>query len=143
MIENTIDMKKHIEICKEYENDMKKHIETCEEYKKKINDLYSKLSKLRNDYDDLKENGQYFCYKDIEKAYKLIKILLNTNKKLYTSMVIHGLYAENCYARENIHTQEKAIFDLDCMFYRISENYRKLVSEEIAKENEDNENRNS
>ena len=123
--------------------DMKKHIEICEEYERKINDLYSKLSKLSDDYDDLKENGQYFDYEDIEKAYKWIKILLDTNKKLYTSMIINGLYMENCYARENIDTQEKAIFDLDCMFYRISENYRKLVSEEIEKENEDNENGNS
>lgn len=78
MTENTIDMKKHIEICEEYE--------------KKINDLYSKLSKLREDYDELKEDGEYFDYKDIKKAYKWIKILFSTNKKLYTSMVINGLY---------------------------------------------------
>lgn len=128
MMKNTIDMEKHIEICEEYE--------------RKINDLYSKLSKLSDDYDDLKENGQYFDYEDIEKAYKWIKTLLDTNKKLYTSMVIHCLYMENCYARENIHTQEKAIFDLDHMFFRISENYRELVSEEIEKENEENENGN-
>lgn len=114
--------------------DMEKHIEICKEYERKINDLYSKLSKLSDDYYDLKDNGQYFDYEDIEKAYKWIKTLFDTNKKLYT---------ENCYARENIDTQEKAIFELDCMFYRISENYRKLVSKEIEKENEESENRNS
>lgn len=129
MTENTIDMKKHIEICEEYE--------------KKINDLYSKLSKLREDYDELKEDGEYFDYKDIKKAYKWIKILFSTNKKLYTSMVINGLYMENCYARENIHAQEKAILDLDCMFFRISENYKELVIEEGTEGNENNENGNS
>ena len=61
--------------------DMEKHIEICEEYEKKINDLYSKLSKLREDYNDLKEEGEYFDYKDISKIYKWIKILYSTNKK--------------------------------------------------------------
>ena len=123
--------------------DMEKHIEMCEEYEKKINDLYSKLSKLRDDYDDLKEEGEYFDYKDINKIYKWIKILFSTNKKLYTSMVIHGLYTENCYARENIHTQEKAILDLDHMFFRINESYRELVFQEATKEENNNEDRNS
>jgi hypothetical protein len=123
--------------------DMEKHIEMCQEYEKKINDLYSKLSKLRENYNDLKEEGEYFDYKDISKIYKWIKILFSTNKKLYTSMVIHGLYMENCYARENIHTQEKAILDLDCMFFRISENYKELVIEEGTEGNENNENGNS
>lgn len=36
--------------------DMEKHIELCQEYEKKIDDLYSTLSNLREDYDDFKEN---------------------------------------------------------------------------------------
>lgn len=36
--------------------DMEKHIELCQEYEKKIDDLYSALSNLREDYDDFKEN---------------------------------------------------------------------------------------
>lgn len=36
--------------------DMEKHIELCQEYEKKIDDLYSTLSNLREDYNDLKEN---------------------------------------------------------------------------------------
>lgn len=36
--------------------DMEKHIELCQEYEKKIEDLYSALSNLREDYDDFKEN---------------------------------------------------------------------------------------
>lgn len=119
--------------------DMEKHIELCQEYEEKIDDLYSRLSNLKEDYDDLKEGGQYFDYEDISKIYKWIKILFSTNKKLYTSMVIHGLYTENCYVRENIHTQEKAILDLDHMFFRISEFYQELVYEEVTKENNNEE----
>lgn len=36
--------------------DMEKHMEMCQEYEEKIDDLYSTLSNLREDYDDFKEN---------------------------------------------------------------------------------------
>ena len=36
--------------------DMEKHMEVCQEYEEKIDDLYYRLSNLKEDYDDFKEN---------------------------------------------------------------------------------------
>lgn len=38
--------------------DMEKHMEVCQEYEEKIDDLYSRLSNLKEDYDDFKENSK-------------------------------------------------------------------------------------
>ena len=35
---------------------MEKHMELCQEYEEKIDDLHSRLSNLKEDYDDFKEN---------------------------------------------------------------------------------------